>query len=67
MKFNKTITWQCFNEDVCNLVVTVDVKNIDHSLCLMITNEAILNVDVLGSTMKLWIVNERVECYFGCH
>jgi hypothetical protein len=24
----------------------------------MITNEVILNVDVFGSTMKLWIVNE---------
>jgi hypothetical protein len=58
MKLSKIITWQCFSEDVCNLVVTVDVKNIDHSLCLMITNEVILDVDVLGSTMKLWIVNE---------
>jgi hypothetical protein len=38
--------------------VNVDVKNIDHLLCLMITNEVILNVDVLGSTMKFWIVNE---------
>jgi hypothetical protein len=36
----------------------VDVKNIDHLLCLMITNKVILNVDVLDSTMKLWIVNE---------
>ncbi len=38
--------------------MTIDVKNIDHSLCLMITNEVILDVDVLGSTMKLCIVNE---------
>jgi len=36
----------------------IDVKNIDHSLCLMITNEVILDVNVFGSMMKLWIVNE---------
>jgi hypothetical protein len=51
------ITWQCFSENVYNLVKTIDVKNIDYSLGLMITNEVILNVNVFGLVMKLWIVN----------
>jgi thiamine monophosphate kinase len=50
---SKTITWQCFGEEFYNLVMIIDVKNIDHFSCLMITNKVILNVNVFGAVMKL--------------
>jgi len=36
----------------------VIVKKIDCLSSLMITNKVILNIDVFGLTMKLWVMNK---------
>jgi hypothetical protein len=34
------------------------LKKIDYLSSLMITNKVILNIDVFGLTMKLWVMNK---------
>ena len=52
------IGWQSFGEDIGNLIVSINVLNVYCVVLLFLSDEVILNINVLGSFVEFWVVNQ---------
>jgi len=52
------IDWQSFGEDIGNLIVSINVLNVYCVVLLFLSDEVILNINVLGSFVEFWVVNQ---------
>ena len=52
------IGWQSFGEDIGNLIVSINVLNVYCVVLLFLSDEVILNINVLGSFVDFWVVNQ---------
>lgn len=52
------IGWQSFGEDIGNLIVSINVLNVYCVVLLFLSDEVILNINVLGSFVEFRVVNQ---------